>query len=386
MGSGARTFAYPGIVLGSVALILHVFVNQHYDFFRDELYFIVCGRHPAWGYVDQLFDLAALALVMPFAPLRRAFFTPWPYFATLVAATIISPNVIWQWNHGWPFLEIGAAGATTKNMAMSLPAYLVSQVVLLNPAAAIVWIAGLIALALSPRWRLYRVFALQYGVLIVIEVLTHGKDYYAFSLYPTLFAFGAAATENAVSASMPRAWLASLIVAVGAMAAPIAIPLLPVDRFIAYEAAIGYRPSQSEHRELAALPLEYADMFGWREMAKSVSNAYWALPDEQRANAVFMANNYGEAAAIDVFGDRLPPAISGHNNYFLWGPRGHDGAVVIALVRDPEKIKAKCKRVGVGETIDNSYAMPDETKLHVVVCIDLNASLKDDWAQFKNYN
>jgi hypothetical protein len=82
----------------------------------------------------------------------------------------------------------------------------------------------------------------------------------------------------------------------------------------------------------------------------------------------------------------LPPAISGHNNYFLWGPRGHDGAVVIALVRDPEKIKAKCKRVGVGETIDNSYAMPDETKLHVVVCIDLNASLKDDWAQFKNYN
>src|SRR5580658_9218110 len=33
--------------------VLHLVANPHYGFFRDELYFIICGFHPAWGYVDQ---------------------------------------------------------------------------------------------------------------------------------------------------------------------------------------------------------------------------------------------------------------------------------------------------------------------------------------------
>src|ERR1700735_4742159 len=44
---------HPAFILGALVLVLHAFANQHYDFFRDELYFIVCGRHPDWGYVDQ---------------------------------------------------------------------------------------------------------------------------------------------------------------------------------------------------------------------------------------------------------------------------------------------------------------------------------------------
>ena len=42
-------------ILGITVLtgLLHLVVASRYDIFRNELYFIVCGRHPAFGYVDQ---------------------------------------------------------------------------------------------------------------------------------------------------------------------------------------------------------------------------------------------------------------------------------------------------------------------------------------------
>src|SRR5580704_7294982 len=74
-------------------------------------------------------------------------------------------------------------------------------------------------------------------------------------------------------------------------------------------------------------------MFGWRELAALVGRAYQSLSPEERADAVFFANNYGEAAAVDIFAKPwgLPPSTSAHNNYYLWGPRGHIGDLVIHL-------------------------------------------------------
>jgi len=37
----------------AVALLTHLLTNGRYGYFRDELYYIACGRHLDFGYVDQ---------------------------------------------------------------------------------------------------------------------------------------------------------------------------------------------------------------------------------------------------------------------------------------------------------------------------------------------
>src|SRR5208282_4893253 len=52
-GFSWRSLLRPSIVLGLATLAVHLAAGGRYGFFRDALYFIVCGQRPAWGYVDQ---------------------------------------------------------------------------------------------------------------------------------------------------------------------------------------------------------------------------------------------------------------------------------------------------------------------------------------------
>src|SRR5271170_575185 len=52
-GRRAQLENHPGLILATAALAVHLWANAGYDYFVDELYFIVCGQHLAWGYVDQ---------------------------------------------------------------------------------------------------------------------------------------------------------------------------------------------------------------------------------------------------------------------------------------------------------------------------------------------
>ncbi|HET8733655.1 MAG TPA: hypothetical protein VFM45_07790, partial [Anaeromyxobacteraceae bacterium] len=104
--------------------------------------------------------------------------------------------------------------------------------------------------------------------------------------------------------------------------------------------------------------------------------------------AVFFGRNYGEAAAIDVFGRALglPPAISGHNEYFLWGPRGHDGSVVIVIGGSREDLEAQFRDVEVAGWLDHPYAMPYETRQPIYVARGMKVPLPVAWPRVKNFS
>src|SRR5580698_9826127 len=49
LASGTALVLY----LAFARLIIYFIAGSNYGYFRDELYYLACGEHPAWGYVDQ---------------------------------------------------------------------------------------------------------------------------------------------------------------------------------------------------------------------------------------------------------------------------------------------------------------------------------------------
>ena len=334
------------------------------------------------------FYVVALGIGLLATPARRSLLRPWLYVGALIGAILVLPNVLWQQAHGWPFLELGKAAVNGKNVALSPAAFFEQQLLVMGQLAAPVWIAGLWACSRRPQLAVYRAFPIAYAILFVFFVIMHGKAYYLTPIYPTLLGIGAVAVERWLQNPHWRRAALGAVAVSGAIAAPMAIPILPERSFIAYSAMLGVSPSATaaDHQKLGLLPQQFADQHGWPEMAAQVAAVYNALPPADRAKAVFLGLNYGEAAAIDIFGRPLglPPAISGHNNYHLWGPQGHDGSVLIVLGPYCGGLLPAYGRVEIVGEINNPYAMPYETG-PIYVLRDPKAPFSFIWPRLRHY-
>ena len=359
---------------------------------RDERWWIAFGAIAGFSLLGKYmiaFYIAALAIGFLATPLRRSLLRPWVWLGALVAVLMVLPNVLWQQAHGWPFLELGEAAKNGKNIALSPVAFFTQQLLLVGPLAAPVWLAGLWACLAKPRLAVCRAFPIAYMLLFAFFIATHGKAYYLTPIYPVLLGIGAVAVEGWVRNVAARATALGALAVASAAILPLAIPVLPEETYIRYAAALGMGPSATamEYMKLGRLPQVYADMHGWPQMAAKIAAVYHALPPQDRTRAVFFGNNYGEAGAIDVFGPKLglPPAISGHNNYWVWGPRGHDGSVVIIMGGDVKHYQELFRSVQVVGRIDDPYAIPYETDQPIYVLRGMVVPLSTYWPKVKHY-
>jgi dolichyl-phosphate-mannose-protein mannosyltransferase len=504
--AGVWRRSYPAIVLASVTLLVHLVVNNYYGAFSDELYFIVCGQHPAMGYVDQpplvpliaglshalfgtallplrlipaltmtatvaltaefaralggglsaqwlsgltvlfggvflvdglllltdmlqpltwlgcgwcllrvaqtrderwwlafgaiagisllskyliLFFLASLAVGVIATPLRRSLSRRWLYLGAALALVIASPSVIWQAMHGWPFLELGETAVNGKNLPLTPLAFLGQQILFVGPAAAPVWIAGLWRFSVKPGVAALRAFPIAYAVMAATFLTLHGKAYYIVPIYPLLLAGGAVAIEGWLAWKPLRGMVLAGVTGVGLVLAPLALPILPPENYAAYAASLGI-PRDAAAMERGAqspLPTHLSGMFGWPEMAAKVAAVYNALPNDERARTVFYGRDYGEAAALDIYGPALngPPVVAGQNNYYLWGPKDFDGSVVIVLYGDVTPLMKNYRRVEIVGHIDSPYAPSYEAHMPIYVLRGPRVSLKTLWPKLKYY-
>jgi hypothetical protein len=319
---------------------------------------------------------------------RRQLAAPWPWVAAAIAGVMVAPHVAWQVQHGWPTLEF-VRNATQNKMVRTGPLeFWAQQVLVMGPATLPVWIIGLVALLASRTGRALGLVFVAVAVLLMLS--GSSRPNYLAVAYPPLFAAGALAIERA-AATRGRGWLRPLALAelalIGLPLMPFGLPLLPVERYIAYMRALGVSLKSQEHTREGPLPQVFADMFGWEELTQRVARVYHALPAADRDQCAIIASNYGEAGAIDFFGPRygLPPAISPHNNYWLWGTRGYTGEVFILIGGSRDDTHADCASAVVADTTFCTYCMPFENGRPITVCRGLNKPLSVRWQEIRGY-
>ena len=305
---------------------------------------------------------------------RRLLFNRWALFGGLAAGLIFLPNVLWNMRYDWPFLQLmHNIRAEQRDVVLGPLDYFLQQTFLIHPLTAPIWIAGLVAFFAWRPLKPYRFLGWTFLVCYAVLFVLHGKNYYLAPVYPMLLAAGAIVIEHAVT--RPRcAWLKPaiivILIAAGAWLAPVVVPVFSPDEFLVYMKTLPFKLPVMEHAHArAALPQWYADQFGWNEIVAEAAVAYNRLAPSERADCGIFAQDYGQAGAIDFLGTRygLPQSLSGHQTWWLWGPRGYSGNCLIVLDDRREVLERLWEQVEyVGTSADNPYAL--EKEIPVFIC------------------
>ena len=491
-------------IAAGIVFVIHAIANPHYGFFRDELYFIICGQHPQFGYVDQppvvpllsaltqlgghslfllrlvpalcsaagafvtvllaaefgggtfaqifavlvyaltgvltnfgmkvspdeiglwswpliayfavritkgadprlwiwagvvagisleskyavIFFLVALLAGLLLTPQRRALFTWWFALGGAIAILIALPNFLWQAHYGFPMWELLRNGQNGKNETVGPLVYIIQEFLITNIVLFPVWVIGFVWLLTRAPLRF---LGYAYAILILEMIVLHGKHYYPADIYPILIAAGATAiglwTARARLWRIPIVAYAALL---GSWFIAFDLPILPERTFVSYRTLtdrifrLGVSTETEHGRDANALSGDYADMHGWPEMAAAVQNIYNALSPEERSHAVIFGDNYGEASAVKFFTPDLP-VISAHNQYWLWGPDGYDGAVLIQIGGTCWHKDGYFTSRQIALTLASYYAINYETNIPINICRGLKIPIAEWWEKSKSY-
>jgi hypothetical protein len=309
---------------------------------------------------------AGLLIVGP----RRVLRSRWLWGGVGLALLIGLPNLIYQATHDFPQLTMAAA--LSDNNADDVRVQLLPfQFLLVAPTLAAVWIAGLVALFRRPQWRPVCGVGVAYLTALVLTFVGGGQIYYAFGLQAFLLAAGWVPTVDWMRTTV-RQSLVYAAVGIGAVVTVfLALPVLPVQTF-------GRTP-------IPEINQAAQDSVGWPEYVATVRSVYDGLTPDQRAHAVLLTGNYGEAGALVRFG--LPNVYSGQNQLWYEGPPPDTATVAVVWTQSPrgwERIFAHCEQRA---TIDNGVGVDNEEQGSIVaVCQGPVGGWAAVWPDLQHYD
>jgi 4-amino-4-deoxy-L-arabinose transferase-like glycosyltransferase len=392
-GRAARVIAALAVAIAPVFLgAMHVGNTTPYDLLAWTVVTVCAATallrdRPRWwlgagiaagiGLQDEYLILTLLAAlvtgILATSAHRAVLKAWWPWLGGVTALVIWLPNLAWQFANGWPQLTMAYALHQQNTSAADYTGGLPAQLLYAGAFGIPLVIAGVITLWRAAQLRFLGVTATL--ILIYVLVWIPGKVYYSDGILPVILAAGSVSTERRIAKSRRpgarRAAIGVLALAGTVVALPTVLPLLP---------------AASLHKVSEATSI--ADGIGWPQLTAEVAAQDAALTRAgQPPTSIFTAAS-AEAGALDLYGGpyHLPPVISGHVTFWLWGP-GDAADTTVLYVGGPGQLKpyfASCRQLAV-------YNPPDQVKnnwndLTIGACTGPAGSWKTLWPHMKHYN
>lgn len=337
---------------------------------EKNMYLLYAGLAAGLGLMNKytfVIWIAGMLIALLFHEKARVYRNKWLYLGGGIALLIFLPNIIWQYRHDIPFLLHLQQLSKTQLEKNSIFEFAMNQV--LSPLTLIVSLGGLYFLLRRPRWRFLGV---AFAAMFILMWALQSKAYYFYAAYPPLFAAGGVWLEKLFS---KRPWWslapAALMLAFAAYWMPYLIPVLPVEKFIAYS---NEKPDAEGRYHFTS---DYADMFGWREQVQLADSIYRSLPPEDQRRCIFWAENYGEAGAIRIIGNREP--VCRHGSFWTWGPGPLPGEVAISIGNEAEVVERLYEERQLIRVLKHPYAIDEENNIPVYLCRKPKVKLKEIW-------
>lgn len=338
----------------------------------------------ALGFLNKynvVFMLIGLLPAILLTPQRKIFSNRYTYLAAALAFIIVLPNLIWQYQNGFPVrhhMELLSSTQLENNDRLNF----VKEQLLFFISSWFVIIAGLVAMFIYQPLKKFQFFFWSLLITLAVFIYLKAKGYYAIGLYPIYLVFGSIYLENLFANGWKKYLKPAAIIFVIALSIPmlrIAFPTMSPEKTAEqsqrYKSFGLLRWEDGKEHEM---PQDFADMLGWKELAAKVDSLYATL---DTSNTLVYCDNYGETGAINYYSKfKHINAVSENADYLHWFNFSKPISNII-MVKDEydddiqrTREKAFFDTVMLTGKIENKYAREYGTRIYLLRHANINVA------------
>ena len=352
----------------------------------------------AFGFLNKyniLFLIIGLLPSLLLSSQRKIFTEKKLYWGLLLGLVLILPNILWQYNNHFPIVHHMKELAETQLVNVDRMEFLKKQMLFFIGSLFVI-LSALYALLFYKPFEKYRFFFASMVFTLAVFLYFKAKAYYAIGLYPVYIAFGAVFLSQVLQTGWKR-YLKPIFIILPLLffipmynlAFPNKSPEYIVKNPEAYKKLGMLRWEDGKDHEL---PQDFADMLGWKELARKTDSVYALIPNPK--TTLVLCDNYGQAGAINYYSKKGIKAVSFNADYLNWFVLDVPYKNVIRVknswerTAELEETSPFFQSSRIAGEITNKYAREYGATIFVFINakIDINKRLKDEIKEEKNYS